>query len=331
MSDLTATKEVPRLTAADRVRTLKDKPAFPLVFSISVLVLLVAFFGIVTGGDFLAKNIMIGIFNQALIVGTIATAVSFVYTAGHMDISVGSAMAMAAVMGALVYNATGSVVLMVVVCILCGTVLMTFNGLINVLFGIRTIIVSIVMMQLYNAIIGKILGPDTISVDYDVCKSLENAGFRNGAFVVFFAFCLIVFHCTAIGRKLKFIGGNKTCAGQTGISQKKLTTIAFMMAGLGVGLAAVFSIIRTSTVSTTMGSGMGMDVMLATVLGGMSIFGGKRSFAYAGFLGALTVSALNKGLLMYGVSPMVIQGVRGIIFLILVFLNSERPSTLPSA
>ncbi len=331
MSDYTIAKEIPRLTLSDRIRTIKDKPAFPLFFSMGVLVLLIAFFGIVTGGAFLSKSIMVGIFNQALIVGTIATGVSFVYTAGNMDISVGSAMALAAVMGAMVYNSTGSVVLMIVVCVICGVLLMTFNGIINVLFGIRTIIVSIVMMQLYNAVIGKILGPDTISVDYDVCKTLESAGFRNVAFVLFFIFCLAVFHSTSIGRKLKFLGGNSKCAQQTGISKGKLTTISFMMAGLGVGLAAVFSIIRTTTVSTTMGGGMGMDVMLATVLGGMSIFGGKRSFAYAGFLGALTVSALNKGLLMYGVSPMVIQGVRGLIFLVLVFMNSERPSTLPTA
>ena len=54
------------------------------------------------------------------------------------------------------------------------------------------------------------------------------------------------------------------------------------------------------------GSGLGMDVMLATVLGGMSIFGGARSNAYAGLLGALTVAALNKGLLMVGVSSALI-------------------------
>lgn len=75
---------------------------------------------------------------------------------------------------------------------------------------------------------------------------------------------------------------------------------------------------------------LGMDVMLATVLGGMSIFGGSRSNAYAGLLGALTVAALNKGLLMVGVSSAFIQGIRGVIFLLLVWMNSERQNLLPS-
>lgn len=327
----TVTRESPKLKFGDYVKIAKDKPLFPLVFSLMILLLIVVFFGIATGGAYFSRNIMIGIFNQALIIGTVSTGAAFIYSAGNMDISVGSAMAFAAVIGAMVYNRTLSVPLMTVTCITMGVLLMAFNGVLHVLFGIRTIIASIVMMQLHNAVVGKILGPDSISVDYALCKQLENAGFRYLAFVVFFLFCLLVFHATAAGRKLKFIGGNARCARQTGISRDKMVTLSFIMAGLGVGLSAVFSIIRTSTVDADLGSGMGMDVMLATVLGGMSIFGGARSSAYAGLLGALTVSALNKGLLMYGVSPMVIQGVRGVIFLILVFLNSERPSTLPSA
>ena len=75
---------------------------------------------------------------------------------------------------------------------------------------------------------------------------------------------------------------------------------------------------------------MGTDVMLATVLGGMSIFGGTKSNCFAGLIGAITVTILNKGLLMIGVSSTMIQGIRGIVFLLLVYLNSERQKTLPS-
>ena len=70
--------------------------------------------------------------------------------------------------------------------------------------------------------------------------------------------------------------------------------------------------------------------MLAVVLGGMSLFGGARSNACSGFIGAMTVTALNKGLLMVGVESSIIQGVRGLLFLLLVFMNSERQLTLPT-
>ena len=82
--------------------------------------------------------------------------------------------------------------------------------------------------------------------------------------------------------------------------------------------------------AATVGTGMGTDVMLATVLGGMSIFGGTKSNCYAGLLGAITVTMLNKGLLMMGIPSTSIQLFRGIIFLLLVYLNSEHQKTLPS-
>lgn len=320
-----------KLGIMDQICIVRNKPMFPLVFPLLVLALLAIGFGIVTGGDFFKKTVLMGVFNQALIIATVSTAMTFVFAAGNMDISVGSAMALSAVAGVFTYNATNNVFLMVLVCLVLGVVLMSFNGLIHALFGVRTIIISIVMMQLYSAFVNLILGPDTVSMDYGLCRQLENAGFRNISFILFFVLCMVLFHNTSVGRRLKFVGGNARCAEQAGIQYKHTVMISFMVAGLGVGLSAVFSIIRTSTVGITLGSGMGMDVMLAVVLGGMSIFGGSRSNAYAGFLGAVTVSMLNKGLLMCDVSPMLIQGVRGFVFLLLVFLNSERPATLPSS
>ena len=323
MAELAVQKDVPKLKAGDRISIIKNKPSFSLVFSVIILVLIVALFGGVTKGAFFGRNVLMGIFNQALIIGTMATAVSFIYTTGNLDISVGNSMALAATIGALIYNRTGNIALMVVTAVTVGIILMVFNCTLSVVFQIKTVTVAIVMIQLYSAI-------DSLKVDYSVCKMLENAGFRYAMFLGYFILCIIVYHFTPVGRRLRFVGGNPNCADQTGISAKRSTYVSFFMAGIGVGVAAIFTIIRTGSVSTEVGSGMGMDVMLATVLGGMSIFGGARSNAYAGLMGALTVSALNKGLLMAGVSSTAIQGVRGIVFLLLVFLNSERPSTLPT-
>lgn len=114
------------------------------------------------------------------------------------------------------------------------------------------------------------------------------------------------------------------------ISSMKSKYLAFIVTGIGVGLGGVYTIIRSGSVANTAGNGMGMDVMLAVVLGGMSLFGGARSNACSGFIGAMTVTALNKGLLMVGVESSIIQGVRGLLFLLLVFMNSERQLTLPT-
>ena len=294
-----------------------------------MLVVVFLLFTALTGGGFLRKTVLMGIFNQSLIVGTMATAVCFIYTTGNIDFSVGAVMGLACTIGALAYQATGSMTVMLIVTILAGLVLMMFNCTLSVVAGVKPAMVAIVAQSVYGAITTTLVGANPIGVDNSICKMLEG-NYRYIAFLVYFVVCLIIYHKTEIGRKLRFIGGNENCAVQTGINSMKCQYLSFLIAGIGVGLAGTFQTMRTANVAFNTGAGMGMDVMLATVLGGMSIFGGTKSNAYAGVIGAITVTMLNKGLLMIGVSSTMIQGVRGIVFLLLVFLNSERQKTLPS-
>ncbi len=218
---------------------------------------------------------------------------------------------------------------MILVTMGMGLILMMFNCMLGVVFHIKSAMVAIVAMSVYSAITTVLVGATPIGVDFMACKALEG-NFRYIAFISYFLLCLLVFHKTAIGRKLRFIGGNETCAQQTGISINQSIVQSFLFAGIGVGLAGVLQILRTGNVAATVGTGMGMDVMLATVLGGMSIFGGAKANTYAGVIGAITVTMLNTGLLLLGVNSTLIQGFRGVIFLLLVFLNSERQKTLPN-
>lgn len=325
----TAPERQVRLTLWDRIDIIKNTRFFPLAFPLSMLVVVFLLFTALTGGGFLRKTVLMGIFNQSLIVGTMATAVCFIYTTGNIDFSVGAVMGLACTIGALAYQATGSMTVMLIVTILAGLVLMMFNCTLSVAAGVKPAMVAIVAQSVYGAITTTLVGANPIGVDNSICKILEG-NYRYIAFLVYFVVCLIIYHKTEIGRKLRFIGGNENCAVQTGINSMKCQYLSFLIAGIGVGLAGTFQTMRTANVAFNTGAGMGMDVMLATVLGGMSIFGGTKSNAYAGVIGAITVTMLNKGLLMIGVSSTMIQGVRGIVFLLLVFLNSERQMTLPS-
>lgn len=329
VSEQAIAKDAPKLGLLDRIEIIKNKRSFPLVFPLSMLALLIVIFHIATGGEFLTFNVLKGVFNQSLIVGTMAIAVSFIYTTGNIDFSVGNVMGLAAVFGAMAYQATGSMVVMIVVTFLSGVGLMMCNCALGVIFHIKSAMVAVVAMSVYSAFTVFLVGAEPLKVDYQICKALEG-NFRYIAFILYFVGCILLYHKTAVGRKLRFIGGNVKCAQQTGINENKSIVTSFIFAGVGVGLAGVFQILRTGNIAQGVGTGMGMDVMLATVLGGMSIFGGAKSNAYAGFIGAVTVTVLNRGLLMLGVSSTLIQGARAIIFLLLVFMNSERQSTLPS-
>lgn len=298
------------------------------VFFLFFIILL---FSVLTDGLFFGKSIIIGIVDQSIIFATIATAVALIYTAGNLDISIGGAMAVAAILAAMLYQKTGSVVLMVLGCIIFAVLFMLFNCTLSTYLRLMPATVGIVMMQVYALLQASLIGNlVTIKVDYAVCELLEDGPFRYIMFFGYMVVVFVVFYFTSIGRASRFYGGNPKCAQQTGISEKLLKYIAFSVCGVGVGLAGVFTIIRAGGVSINTGGGFGMECMLATVLGGMSIFGGAKSKSYAGLLGALTVAALNKGLLMIGTSTTIIQGVRGVIFLLLVYMCSEKQDTLPA-
>ncbi len=319
------------LSLGERISVLRSNRLFMMIFPFVTLLLIMLIFGVATEYRFFKPRVLKGILSQSAIVGICAIGVSFIYSNGNLDISIGSVLGMAATFGVMAYNATESFPVMLLVCVGSAVVLMLFNCTMSVVCHIKTITVAIVMTQIYSAITMILIGgAGKIEVSYDMVSAVEDTGFRYIVFLAYLAVCYVVYHMTKVGRTLRFLGGNENCAIQTGMSSGKATYISFLMAGLGVGLASVVSVVDVSSVSIETGSGMGMDVMLATVLGGMSIFGGARSNSYAGFLGAITVVALNKGLLMVGVPSAVIQGIRGVIFLVLVYLNSEREHLLPA-
>ena len=319
------------LTLKERLNIIRESRYFLMVFPFAMLAVIVLVFTAATQGQFFRMSVFTSIFSQAVIIGTCATGVSFIYSNGNLDISIGSVLGLSATLGVMVFTATGNAALMIIVMILAALLLMAFNCTMSVVCHIKTITVAIVVTQIYGAISTLLIGgTGSIDIDYNVAVQLEDGGFRYISFILYFVFCIVLYHLTRVGRELRFLGGNENCAVQTGISNALASCISFLVTGLGVGLAAVFSVINVASVSVETGNNLGMDVMLATVLGGMSIFGGARSNAYAGILGALTVAVLNTGLLMVGVSSAWIQGIRGIIFLILVWMNSERQALLPS-
>ncbi len=303
------------------------KELLPFVY----LFVIIIGFGIATGGSLFRKSVLLGILDQALIFATISTSVCMIYSSGNLDISIGNAMAVAAILSVMLFEVTGSLPVMFLSCIVIAIALMMFNCVLSTYFSLKPATVGIVMMSVYSLVQSSLLGNRVnIKIDYDVLDILEASPIRYILFFAYIALVVVLFNCTPLGRKARFIGGNAKCAEQSGISALGVKFISFIICGLGAGLSGLFTIIRQGGVSLNTGGGFGMECMLATVIGGMSIFGGAKSKAHAGVIGALTVAALNRGLLMVGVSSTIIQGIRGAIFLLLVYLCSEKQATLPA-
>ena len=304
---------------------------FTLVLLPFVMLLLVTFiFTALTHGNFITTRNINVIIQQAMIVATVSTGACFIFATGNVNIAMGSCTVLVSAVAAMTYTATKSIVLMFIVAILLGVLVMIICVLLSTKLKVMVIHVTVVMMVLLTAIQSEILGGSSISLPFAMTNSVNKAHVPYIIFASFVIFSIIIFHLTSIGRHIKMIGANEDCAELTGLTRTRALTIAFIIAGIGAGLAALLIIFRTGSITQTTGGSINTDVMLAIVLGGMPVFGGSKSRAYAPILGAVTVTALNNGLLMVGVSPSIVQGVRGIIFLLLLLIGSKRTILLPA-
>lgn len=312
------------------VRKVLESRLFSQVMPIVLLLILVVAFNIATGGRFAAITSLKIVIEQALIVGTVATGAAFIFATGNVSLSMGATTVLTATLAGMAYNATGSLPVMILSALAIGVFIMAVSALLSTALGVRVMFVTIVMMTLLTAIQQSILGGSTVSMPYELVQFLSKSGFMYIAFGICFVLAVVLFHFTDIGRSLRFIGTNDTCAEQTGISKSKYLLIAFIIAGASCGIGALLAIVRGGSIGTSTLTSLNMDCMLALVLGGMSIFGGSRSYVYSGIVGALTVTVLNQGLQMVGVDSTFIQAVRGVAFLALVTVSQVRPKGLPA-
>ncbi len=312
------------------IMKLKENRWLQTVLPIVCLAAIIAIFAAATKGRFVTPVNINMIVGQAVIVAVVATGASYIFATGNINIAMGSCTALTAAICAIAFEKTQSAAVMIVVAVTMGIVIMAICALLSTLLRVSVIHVTIVMMVLLTALQEEVLDGSTVSIPYELTSKMQAMNIPYIIFIVFVLGCVIAFHFTSLGRCLRAVGSNEKCAGLTGIFWNKYVLIAFLVAGLGAGLGALLTVIRSGSVSVTTGATMNMDVMLAIVLGGMPISGGSKSRAYAAVIGAVTVTALNNGLLMVGVNSTLIQGVRGVVFLLLVLAGSKRSQLLPA-
>ena len=312
-----------------RIAKIRENRFLMQAFPVILLLILCLLFGIFTGGNFLSKINIMSMLNQCLVLGIIATGAVFIFGTGNVNMSMGGTGALAAVLGGIIYKSTESVGAMFLGCALAGVVLSLISVALSQLTRMTIITITTVMMMLYPAMVSWLLGPNTINIPYKVYSVYQKSYIPLIIFFIFLIVCMFLFNKLKLGRQISFLGSNPLCAKLTGFNEKKILMMAFIVAGIGCGLGAFATIIRTGVISTTTLSNGNMDVILSIVVGGAPIFGGHKTKPYAGIIGAAVLTVLDSGLLMIGVSNVFLQAVRGILFMIFIIISWQRPQGLP--
>lgn len=307
-----------------------------LIIALVVLVIL----GTVTAGDtFLNLDNLLVILRYASVTGVVAIGVTFVITAGGIDLSVGSVLGLCSVvasLGAVQTAASGFWPLMVFVAIATGILAGLVNGLIIAYGKVVAFMATLAMLVAARGAAELISQRKT--------QVIENDGFLDffrgdllGITWVVWIFALVavlawvLLNRTTFGRRTVAIGGNPTASRLAGVNVRRHLVYLYMIAGASAGIAGVMLLSRTTAGTSTHGQLLELDAIAAVVVGGTLLIGGRGTIGGT-VLGMLLFATLTNLFTQNNLSTSVQLVAKGVIIVVAVllqqrFVNRESSGT----
>jgi len=296
-------------------------------------VILIAFS--LTIEHFFQIGIFLNILQHATFVGLIAIGLSFCIIAGHMDLSVESVMAFAAMLAAWLAAARGSASgleldpwLTLALAIAFGAGAGAFNGVLVIRFQINAFIVT---LATYIAIRGCGLvltgGRSMYGLPGDFRAVATTDLLGVPLLVLILIACYVIFHViltrTRFGRYVYLVGGNVMAPFRAGIRVERVLYTVFILSGVLAAIAGWLLAARTNGATANLGLGMLFEAFAAVVIGGVSLRGGVGRLSGV-FAGVLLLSSIDTAINVMGLEPYYMQVIRGGLMLLAVLLDSAK-------
>jgi ribose transport system permease protein len=287
--------------------------------------LLLIFFSIATPKFFTYSNLIL-ILKQITIIGIIACGMTFVIIGKGIDLSVGSAVAMIGIVVAIfLAERNVSIFFTIVVSLLLGIGVGITNGFLVTIVRIPPFITTLVTLGVFRGLTllfsgGRfIAGVNVQMPDFAFIGQGNVYGIPAQIFVyiVVIGISYLLLHKTIFGRKIYAIGANEDVAKLSGVNVKATLFGSYIISGLSAAIAAVILTSRTGSATPAMGVGFEFEAIVATVLGGTNLLGGRGSIR-AALIGSLIMGMLSNGLVLLGLSYEVQRVILGALFITIV-------------
>lgn len=125
------------------------------------------------------------------------------------------------------------------------------------------------------------------------------------------------------GRELRAVGANRDAAKASGFDPSKTITRAYIISGFMGAFAGWMLLGRLETSISTLGQGMTLETVAASVIGGVSLQGGLGSVGGA-FAGVILLSIIDNALNLMDVDPFWVQGIRGMIIMLALLIEAQK-------
>ena len=229
---------------------------------------------------FVSPDTQISLASQSIELAILAVPMTLILITGGIDLSIGSIMALAAVVLGLAHQAGMPIWLAATIALLTGALAGALNGAVIVIAGIHPLIVTLATLSLYRGVAEAISSARAISGFPAGFLALSNSTIAwvplpALIFVAILTAGWVTLRYAAAGRYLYAIGHNETACRFTGLPVGSLKLWLYTLSGAAAGLAAVLFVARRNTAKADIAADMERDVITAVVLGGTSVFGGR--------------------------------------------------------
>jgi L-arabinose transport system permease protein len=309
---------------SQRARLLKLADEFSLLLIFGVLFVVLSF----TVDYFLSWQNMVGLALSVSQIGMVACTMMFCLASRDFDLSVGSIVAFAGVLCAMMINVTGSIVLSIGVSLLAGAAIGAINGAVIAKLKVNALITTLATMEIVR-------GLAFIASDGQAVGVADMRFFELGNTIIFgipspvliVVLCFLAFgillNMTVYGRNTLAIGGNPEAARLAGVNVDLTRIYIFLIQGAVAALAGVILASRITSGQPNAATGFELNVISACVLGGVSLMGGRATISGV-IVGVLIMGTVQNAMNLLSIDAFYQYLVRGGILLAAVLVDQLK-------
>ncbi|MDR2930490.1 MAG: ABC transporter permease [Propionibacteriaceae bacterium] len=276
---------------------------------------------------FLTAGNLSNVLVQASTIAVLAFGQTFVIVAAGIDLSVGSAAGLTAMVSAWMFtSAQFPAGIALAAGLACGVVVGAVNGLAVAWGKLPSFIATLAMLSIARGLTFVISGGKPIPTPSSVSFFGSMIGPIPVPIIVLAVMgiaCAVVLNLTVIGRSMYAVGGNIEAARLAGLPVKRILVTVFALSGLFAAVAGMVIAGRLQSAQPGAATGYELNSIAAVVIGGASLAGGVGR-ASGTLVGALILTVINNGLNLLNVSAFWQQVVMGVVIALAVFIDVIR-------
>lgn len=273
---------------------------------------------------------LLNVLRQVALYGILGVGMTFVILTAGIDLSVGSIVAFAGVLGAVMMEAGLPMPVMFVVCLAAGTLIGCFSGLGVAIWRVPAFIMTLGTMVMVRGFSLMLADGGTVNPGSAADRFFWlGGGYLFGVPTPIYAFALVcviayaVLSHTAYGRAIFAFGSNEEAARLSGINVTLTNFSVYAISGFLAALSGLIFLSRLSVGDPNSGLGLELEAITIAVIGGTSLFGGEGGVV--GTIGGAMILAIIANVLnLAGVSPFSQQVVKGAIIVLAVLMETVR-------